>query len=674
MGAVLSACSLPNPSELGSDGGGRQGRDGGPLGGADATTGDAGPDSLPGDAEVGPEDSGANTDTYADADASGQQDADAAGEPSDAKAFEACAINACGGCSVLSAAPASSCGKCGVNRCASESAITCDDPGLNACGGCGTLLGAPGATCGCNNKYTYACTADKTAVACTDPGANACGGCGTLTAAPGAACGSCGAYACSADKTAVTCSDPGLNACGGCGTLTGAPGAACGSCGAFACNAAKTAVGCNDPGPNACGGCGTLAAAPSAACGTCGTYACNAAKTAVTCNDPGANKCGGCGTLAGVPGAACGTCGTYACDPGKTSVNCNNDTGLNACGTCGTCVCPGIMCGSTCVASATDANNCGACGHGCLGGSCSGSLCQPIVLGTFTGNGIGLASDGSNLYFTNNRTSVYKCPTTGCSGGTPTPINSSFSIAGQIHYSSTHSAIYVSDIGSGDISSMTTSGAINWTTTFGGFSDPQGLSEDGSFVYVADDNVIDKVAKSNGAATKLGSGATGNVWSVAYDSVTTRVFGAVYNSSGAGEIVSCPVGGAACSAIALANQGRGYGIMLIGSTVYWVDGGNGSTGNSGGGLFSATASTLGNVQALASSGTTYGFALALTSDASFIYFTGGNSGDIYKCAIGGCSGAPSVIATGQGSARSILTDSSAVYWVNDAGQLMKVAK
>ena len=97
-------------------------------------------------------------------------------------------------------------------------------------------------------------------------------------------------------------------------------------------------------------------------------------------------------------------------------------------------------------------------------------------------------------------------------------------------------------------------------------------------------------------------------------------------------------------------------------------------GNTNGGLFSATAATLGNVQPLAQSGQTYGFAQSLTTDASYVYFSGGNSEDIYKCALGGCGGAPTILATGQADVTAMVNDGSAVYWVNVSGQVVKVAK
>jgi len=338
----------------------------------------------------------------------------------------------------------------------------------------------------------------------------------------------------------------------------------------------------------------------------------------------------------------------------------------------GGCASSNLTCdGGACVDPMTDEDNCGECGHSCLGGSCKTGLCQPIVLGTFPDNGLGIAIDSADVFFTNGRTSVYACPLSGCPA-TPNAINTGFTNTTQLHYSSSTGALYVGDIGAGTETSLTTSGGVNWQAAES-LNDPQGETEDATYLYVGDENQIDRFAKSSGTFTVLANGIAGFVWGVWYDSATSNVFGAVNGTSGGGLIVSCPVAGTACTQITLATNGPAFETMVIGSIVYWVDGGDPAMNNTNGGLFMANSADLGNVQAVAA-GASYGFALALTADATNIYFTSGSSGNVYRCAIAGCAGAPTTIATGQGSARAIVTDSVAVYWVNDAGQVVKVAK
>jgi hypothetical protein len=56
---------------------------------------------------------------------------------------------------------------------AETDARTPDACALNACGGCGTLAAAPGATCGTGCGH-YVCSADKSSVSCSDPAATGC--------------------------------------------------------------------------------------------------------------------------------------------------------------------------------------------------------------------------------------------------------------------------------------------------------------------------------------------------------------------------------------------------------------------------------------------------------------------------------------------------------------------
>jgi hypothetical protein len=48
---------------------------------------------------------------------------------------------------------------------------------------------------------------------------------------------------------------------------------------------------------------------------------------------------------------------------------------------------------------------------------------------------------------------------------------------------------------------------------------------------------------------------------------------------------------------------------------------------------------------------------------------------VSSCAIAGCGGAPSVLASGQSSPTALVVDATAIYWVNaNPGAVMKLAK
>jgi hypothetical protein len=571
---------------------------------------------------------------------------DCAGEP--------CLNNSCG--TVANGSKCTSGSQCTSTNCVDG--YCCDGACAGACQAC-DVAGHQG-TC-----TTVAAGTPHGARSCVGSGTclGSCSGSSATCAYPKAACAS---QSCTAGVVAAASSCDGAGHCAAQATS---------SCGGYACNGAACFTTCTSD--SAC-------ASPTPYCNTSTSHCQATAAQGHTCSQ-GTQ----CGTGNCVNGVCCGSAACTATDACHTAGTCTAGTGVctnptgnegASCGggnTCssGSCICSGTMCSGVCVNPTTDANNCGSCGHGCLGAGCQGGRCAPIVLGTEPGNGEGVALDGTSVYFTtassSSGKSVFKCPLSGC-GTAATAINSSFMRTGHLHYSSSSSALYVADNEAFNATSITTSGGLNWTSST--LNDPQGMTDDASFLYVGDQDQIDKIDKGTGALSVLVGGINGYVWGVAYDAATSRVYGAVFGSNGPGEIVSCPTSGAACTSLPLSTGGNAFDILVVGSQVYWVDSGDGSNGNTNGGLFTATTPSLTNVQAMAQSGTTYGFALALTSDASSIYFTGGNSGDVYQCAIAGCGGTPTIMATGQGSARAIVNDSSAVYWVNDAGQLVKVAK
>jgi alpha-tubulin suppressor-like RCC1 family protein len=92
---------------------------------------------------------------------------DAVTDPIVTKDGDACILNACNGCGVLSDTPGGACGACGTLLCSADgSKLECSDPGYNECGGCNPLVNKPGQHC--QHCGTYVCNGTRN-VTCQNP-------------------------------------------------------------------------------------------------------------------------------------------------------------------------------------------------------------------------------------------------------------------------------------------------------------------------------------------------------------------------------------------------------------------------------------------------------------------------------------------------------------------------
>ena len=120
----------------------------------------------------------------------------------------------------------------------------------NACGGCSILSNEPQSSCGECTMGQWQCSGSEQVICRGDPGLNICGGCNIIAGNIGDQCGTCGSLVCSGTN-ALVCNNQPLNLCGSCGELPGIPGDACGECGTWACNDNGELI-CEDLGAAAC--------------------------------------------------------------------------------------------------------------------------------------------------------------------------------------------------------------------------------------------------------------------------------------------------------------------------------------------------------------------------------------------------------------------------------------
>jgi hypothetical protein len=321
--------------------------------------------------------------------------------------------------------------------------------------------------------------------------------------------------------------------------------------------------------------------------------------------------------------------------------------------------------GASCVGDLkTDRANCGRCGHDCLGGDCTDGVCQPVTLVQNEPQLGAIAVDGDTAYWVANY-AIHKCAVAGC-GGVPTAVGTVTASATRIVVRGPHLA---------------------WAT--GG-------------VLQAGDVFTCPIAGCGGAPTKLGSGSgSGNPNSLAAD--TTNVYWSNTASTN-GEIVKCAWGGAPTTFA----SARPYpaGLVDDGTNLYWIE----ETSNNyriagcptdtcaGGPKVMVSDSGISN---LASNGTNLvwqgnnGISTctlpacamatslsasvpatsgAMTLGSAYVYWVDG-SGIVQECALAGCGGNPTPLASGQSAVYGITSDALAVYWTSfSSGRVMKVAK
>jgi hypothetical protein len=240
-------------------------------------------------------------------------------------------------------------------------------------------------------------------------------------------------------------------------------------------------------------------------------------------------------------------------------------------------------------------------------------VCQPVTLGTVTGQPVAIAVDPMFVYVTNAELDA---------GGSL----ESFPIAGGT------AAVLASGLdGPGDV--VLSPSSIYLAT-----------SASGQAVLV--------IPKAGGDAGVFQAGNDATLRRLAID--TTNLS---WTNAALEDVVLSPLSGAAFTALGVTGAML-QGIASDGTSLYWLDGAD------GGALLSvpetAANLTTANVKTLAQG---YASPLDIAVDAANVYFT--SAGSVLRVAKAG--GPVTTIASGQGLARGVAVDGTYVYWANGTG-------
>jgi sugar lactone lactonase YvrE len=325
----------------------------------------------------------------------------------------------------------------------------------------------------------------------------------------------------------------------------------------------------------------------------------------------------------------------------------------------------GAMCGGSATNLCSDGDNCGVCGHSCQGGACAGGACQPVPVESARANPYDVATDGTNVYWSEHSTmnvdgSVQTRPVGG-TGATPLATNQW-----------------------GPRRIVVANGNLYWANYYAG--------------------EVWAIAPAPSGTTTQMVGASGQLGLFAVDAAH-----AYYILNGGTVISSVPLDGSKTSTVltnpALPSQ-RPTALVSDGTNVYWINSNDQSIRSTpvaggaaslvvdqlvqpgllavfGGELYFTTATTIAKVSTAGGTPAPLvsGFTspvTALAVDADGLYWTHFTLGTVRRFRF--ADGALILVAESQANPQGIAVDASTIYWGNlgtigmSDGAIMKAAK
>jgi hypothetical protein len=385
--------------------------------------------------------------------------------------------------------------------------------------------------------------------------------------------------------------------------------------------------------PKNCGSCGKVCSLANAAVG-CASGGCTVASCTTGYGDCNKTAADGCEVNLNTDAKNCGTCGA-PCSLANAASTCSGGScALGAC-TTGFANCDGKPANGCEANLSTDGNNCGTCGTVCgAGSSCQGGTCkctgncQQVTVETAF-QPVGLAVDGTNVYWTDVNTngtytypSQYVTQTPQYSGvimeapiGGGTPLMLAWDMVAPEGIAVDATSVYWTNVASGQImktsigkqmvpttlytdptaphaiavnatnvfwicedgtvktvplAGATTATQVNFGSLPYSGDTPGGLAVDATNVYYAEDGNIWQVPANSslGKGLSLASGLT-NPFGIAVDA--HNVYWTNFNTASATDaVMQVPISGSASVTVAPMQQDA-FDIVVDSTSVYWTD-------------------------------------------------------------------------------------------------------
>jgi hypothetical protein len=340
----------------------------------------------------------------------------------------------------------------------------------------------------------------------------------------------------------------------------------------------------------------------------------------------------------------------------------------------------------------TDPHNCGGCGVDCGGGACDAGACVSMpagVLATGQLRPIAIAADGTNVYWLTAGASfssmlgvhvlgaqVLACAATGCgnrptvlatyppgpgliTGGTPRSTAAIAVDATRVYWTDQES-VRACAIGGCGCAPTTIAGSL-WQ--------PPAVTAAGGNVFWTEwaHGAPYTGTVSTCATAGCGSGptvlATGQGGSLGLTADDEHVYWTDTYEDG-GPIWECAAAGCDGGVRLVTNaNGNPWAIASDATNLYWTNAGAGS-------VVQCTKADCQNTRVLLASGRVRPSGIA--TDGVDVYWRDG-PGDVYRCAVGGCGGSPTLVANATMSSgdfdQPIAVDGARVYWTQQNASL-----